>query len=468
MDCNELNSLLTMPENMNLDFKSKDLVGNLNVKGSAGRANARLLLKAIIAFANSFGGKLVIGVDDKSRSIEPDSTTIDEETAQRTITNLVSEFTFPIIPIDIQFLQCPEGTVIVISIQRRSGPLHALTGKVIKESSFSFQIFNRMGESSEPVHYQQLIHHFSNQEFPIINRNLAIGLTYYDHKEDDNESVLKMLWDIRDWNQGYIIVKEFFDNLFSDENSRTIIMGIPTKSDSGNGSDLLNTIIPDIFAYATILFLGNNLEAFWDRKKIKRSTAGSASYRSEGYPSRNYRIEDFLPNIPQNSIFKKMGIKFNASQFSAGKIVLPLDTKVEFQNTEDKKNATILRIYSDNRFELKLSFVIDRWALRPNSDHPLFYLMKKPNFMSASYFDELNEINALFGGYSSVAGTCSIEAKAIIGTEESKEGNFFGWLSRVVNVLQNSFDFLTITKNLDENRLERIESKLDEIIGKLD
>lgn len=72
--------LLRQPESKTLEFK-RDLSSPRNV------------LKTLVAFANSAGGKLVIGVDDKRKAVGVDDPLAEEER----LCNLIADSTTPLL-----------------------------------------------------------------------------------------------------------------------------------------------------------------------------------------------------------------------------------------------------------------------------------------------------------------------------------------------------------------------------------
>ena len=99
--------LLTQPEGKTLDFK-RDLSGK---KG---------ILKNLVAFANTSGGVLVVGVDDdKSVPGLSDPLAVEEKLA-----SLISDSITPALLPDIELATYQEKDVLVVRIARSGGPFH--------------------------------------------------------------------------------------------------------------------------------------------------------------------------------------------------------------------------------------------------------------------------------------------------------------------------------------------------------
>ena len=82
------------------------------------------LLKYIVSFANRNGGRILIDIDDDCSFENKDIFDVDND--KGIINNLIQNRISPKLDIEIEFIPCPKGDVIMIKIPRRKEVPHAV------------------------------------------------------------------------------------------------------------------------------------------------------------------------------------------------------------------------------------------------------------------------------------------------------------------------------------------------------
>ncbi|MCZ2408049.1 MAG: helix-turn-helix domain-containing protein [Burkholderiales bacterium] len=121
--------LLQQPEGKQLEFK-RDL------------SSPRNLLKTLVAFANSAGGKLVIGVDDARQTVGVADPLAEEER----ICNLIADGIAPRLIPNVELISVGETTLLVVEVYPSSSRPHHL--KALGEEHGTYQ---RLGSSNRQV-----------------------------------------------------------------------------------------------------------------------------------------------------------------------------------------------------------------------------------------------------------------------------------------------------------------------------
>jgi len=97
----------------------------------------------LVAFSNSHGGKIVVGINDKTGNINPLSFVEIQETTNL-LTNLASENVFPNILISVDTVKVDGGQVVIVTIpEGKNKPYHDNKGIVwVKNGSDKRRVFD--------------------------------------------------------------------------------------------------------------------------------------------------------------------------------------------------------------------------------------------------------------------------------------------------------------------------------------
>lgn len=115
--CNELHQILKKPEKEKLKIEFKD---SRILKSDKGKEK---LASEIVAMANRHGGKIFLGIKDDGTFEGKDIFEIDKD--KGIIDNICHTRISPSVDYLIEFLNCDEGDVLIIHVQKRKGIPHA-------------------------------------------------------------------------------------------------------------------------------------------------------------------------------------------------------------------------------------------------------------------------------------------------------------------------------------------------------
>ncbi len=148
----QLTSLLQRHEGKTLEFK-RDLTSPANV------------LKTLVAFANSAGGVLVIGVEDRTRNVRGVSTPLD---VQERLANIVATgITPPLMPA-IELWPWRDKEVIVVEVFPSSSPPHHVNTEGVERGTYvRVGASNRPADESLRVELKRTARNESYDEIPV-------------------------------------------------------------------------------------------------------------------------------------------------------------------------------------------------------------------------------------------------------------------------------------------------------------
>ncbi len=109
--CEEIYDLLNTKdlEKINVEFKQSDELRNVS--------NQKDLAKELVALANHSGGKLILGLKDNGDFEGKNIFDVDKD--KGIINNIIQTRISPIIKYNIEYLQCPEGEVLIIHVEKK-------------------------------------------------------------------------------------------------------------------------------------------------------------------------------------------------------------------------------------------------------------------------------------------------------------------------------------------------------------
>ncbi|NLM30570.1 MAG: AAA family ATPase, partial [Methanomicrobiales archaeon] len=122
-----INQLLSMPEGKTLEFK-RDL------------SSPRNILKTLVAFANTAGGRLLIGVEDASREIRGVLNPLDDE---ERLCNLIADNIEPRLVPDVELIAIGDKTVLGVEVYPSGSRPHWL-----KKEGPSDGVYVRLGSTN--------------------------------------------------------------------------------------------------------------------------------------------------------------------------------------------------------------------------------------------------------------------------------------------------------------------------------
>ena len=167
MDCATLDRLIHDWELTNVEFKSRRFVQPLQ---------SRDLAAALTSLANRRGGYLIIGLDDKSHSIEAGSFD-DKDALAGSIANVNRDHCSPPTELRHAFLTCDGAEVLFIQVEKRGPVPHAVVDRRDGQiAARTYYIRNNQGR--QLVTDTELHQMFLNADFPALRRGFELVYFY--------------------------------------------------------------------------------------------------------------------------------------------------------------------------------------------------------------------------------------------------------------------------------------------------
>jgi len=152
-----LESVISQNESKTLEFKenAKSLVP---------------ILKTIVAFANTAGGIIVIGVKDKEKRIIGVNDPLQEE---ERIANIIADSVSPLVIPDIQILSIRNKELLVLHIPHLVGPFYLKSSGLERGTYIRIGSTNRLADSETILSLKMLAKNTTFDELPCIGATLA-------------------------------------------------------------------------------------------------------------------------------------------------------------------------------------------------------------------------------------------------------------------------------------------------------
>ena len=153
----KLEELLVQNEGKSLDFKE-------SAQSPLG------ILKTIVAFANTAGGTIVLGVEDKTKKVVGIENSLKEE---ERLTNLISSSIVPLIVPDIEIQTYRDKEIILIHVPHVVGPYY------LKDAGPEKGVYMRLGSTSRAVDAAML------QSLKLFAKNISFDQLPYIHEKSE-------------------------------------------------------------------------------------------------------------------------------------------------------------------------------------------------------------------------------------------------------------------------------------------
>lgn len=152
-----LESLLVQNESKTLEFKEN-------------AASLTSIIKAVIAFANTSGGNIVIGVQNKSKQVVGVKNPLQEE---ERLASAIADSIAPLVIPDIQILSFRNKELLVIQVPHLAGPVYLKSAGLERGSYVRIGSTNRLADSETILALQMLSRNISFDELPCVKATLA-------------------------------------------------------------------------------------------------------------------------------------------------------------------------------------------------------------------------------------------------------------------------------------------------------
>lgn len=126
-------------------------------------ANTMKILKTVVAFANTAGGILVIGVRDRTKEIIGIKKVLDEE---ERISNHIYDMVSPMLLPDIDIVSYSGKELMLITIPHLPGPYHLKEARIDKGTYVRLGFSNRPADPETLANLQRFAKRISFDELP--------------------------------------------------------------------------------------------------------------------------------------------------------------------------------------------------------------------------------------------------------------------------------------------------------------
>lgn len=426
--CDEIYQILKNPEkeNMKNEFKNSEIL----------KSGKEKLGYGIVAFANRNGGKLLIGINDDA-SFEGKGIFDDKgiDNYRGIIDNICHNNISPIIEYEIEFLQCPDGDLLVVNIPKRKGIPHAYI--VSRVSEIKNRIYYiRTSHGKRLVSDRQLQWLFNHQEDPDFTFSFRIIINY--HRDS-----LRI--------PAPISQPSCISNYLSFVNS------IP-ENDIGTLTkdwETPQSFFIEITPYALIHSFSWLFAHSWLIEIRRRKGKISSGPIPKSVSSKKVSVKD-LPKPSNNSIITSLSWDFSKILESAGFLdfCIPSNTELQIQYDKGKKLQLSLK-HNDFRFDI--IFVFSSMCAGLHFTHP-----QRAILMDRNPIEGQEKMDKL---YQSIEMDCVFKASFNFPEEDIELfDDYYHYANTIKDHLENDWDYDHFIQKLPHHKLYTIDNKLNDIL----
>lgn len=128
------------------------------------------IVKSIVAFANTAGGTIVIGIKDKVKEVIGVSNVLLEE---ERLANVIAESIEPLLIPDIQIQSFRNKELIVIRVPHLAGPYYIKSARIERGVYVRLGSTNRIADSETILSLQLLAKNISFDELPCVGASIS-------------------------------------------------------------------------------------------------------------------------------------------------------------------------------------------------------------------------------------------------------------------------------------------------------
>ena len=418
--CEEIYNLLKTKdlEKIKVEFKQSDVISNPK--------SQKDLVKELVALTNHSGGKLILGIKDDG--IFEGNNIFDIDKDKGIINNVIKTRISPILKYNLEYLQCPEGELLIIHVEKKKEIPHAYI--VSKEG---YEIKNRIYYIKTPhdkrlVSDTQLKFLFQEEEINIfypfeIMLNLTIPDLKFSYFEPNQSAGFRFLqWDLLEK-----ITPEISKQILSESNK-------------------INTFFQEIIPYAILLSFSKNFFRSWQFTIYPYEKR----YTKPNIPMHKITLQE-IPNLPSDSLVSEfsLDIKELLSNYSFNDICVPQGTKIQL----GFEAGAFPIVFNNKNFRFKISNDFIRYGTHLESRHSSFYNVIERN-------GELIDKKNLF-----INLNCVYEANFTFPEEYDEYYTYYvEYAKNIKTILMDEWDFNVFLEKYPSPILFSIDKKLDKIL----
>ncbi len=425
--CAEITEILKKPdkETVQVELKESALLRNGDGQKKLGYE--------VVALANRYGGKLILGIKDDGTFEGRNIFVIDKD--KSVIDNICRTNISPVIDYDVDFLQCDKGDLLVINVPKRKDIPHAYidrrNGSEIKNRIY----YIRTSHGKRLVSDKELSWLFTHIEDPdfVLRFRLVINFIKDSLKIPGNISQPSCI-------SNYV----WFVNSIPEEDISKV-----TKD-----WDIIQSFFLDITPYSILHSLSWLFTHSW-LINIQRNTGRVriSSSLSKNVQSRKCTVDD-LPMPYEESIINSLSWNFKDVLMKSGfqDFCLPANANIFIERSGI--NSVILDIRHPEHFNINITISKSHMARGLHFTHPL----------RAVFFGR-----EMDNAFQNVEFDCTLSASFKFPEREIELFNEYeNYANTIREHLSNDWDWDNFLGNLPDSILYKIENKLDVTLKRLE
>lgn len=427
--CAEIYKILKSPEREKIrtELKKSNILRNTNGQKKLGYE--------IVALANRYGGKLIIGINDDGTFEGKGIFDIDKD--RGIIDDICHTRISPVIEYSTEFLQCEEGDVLIVNVSKRKRIPHAYIiareGPEIKNRIY----YIRTAHGKRLVTDGQLQWLFKHQGDPDFTFPCRLVINYL-------KDSLRI--------PGPIPQPNCINNYINFVNS------IPQNDIEILSKDwgTIELFFIEITPYALIQAFSLLFTHAWliEVHRVK----GRVSWRptSQRVSSKKISVGD-LPKPGKDSMIASLSWDFQKilESIRPSNFCVPLDTKLEIRYDNKRKKSQLSLRHSN--FDFNIVFSVSSMGAGLHWIHPLRAVL-----MDRKSFEGQEKMQSL---YQFIEIDCLFKASFNFPEEDVELFNeYYHYANTIKDHLENDWDYDHFIKELPHFKLYTVENKLNDIL----
>jgi hypothetical protein len=396
------------------------------------------LAAQLTSLANRVGGHLVFGVDDAARRIEEGRFDEREDIVQW-IAHVNRDRCSPPTEISHEFVDCPEGEVLVLFVRRRSSMPHAVVerrGGQIRDRTY----YIRNNQGKQLVGDVELQQMFLNADYPELSLSFPFAFSY-----------------TRDPPGGFFF-RELPSRTLSDAAFITAFQDL-TKEQLGSfrkqEADNATRLVSELFPYAVLSVLSRRHPADLGMKVVR---LGLAEVIEPNAGTGMTLGSADIPEPPDGSLLASIYPQFedfSRTLLVFGDVTLPPDSGVEvsYEGSPSRSSSLILR--GVGTYELRVTYRGGgAWSVGLPLGHPMRFghgMQMKANEPIASVYGNVELVFTIDFGRSS----------------PETQTDYYAWAKEVFRVLEQELSWDMYMRELPSPYVLRIDRTTREILQRL-
>lgn len=427
----EIRKILTNPdrENLKVEFKRSDLLRDINGQRKIGYA--------IVALANRYGGKLILGLNDDGTFEGKYLFDIDED--KGIIENICHMRISPVIEYHTEFMQFEQGDILIVNVPRRKEIPHAYIvsreGPEIKNRIY----YIRTSHGKRLVSDRQLQWLFTHKEDP----DFTVPMTEVIHCYRDSLSIpspLQLEQPLFIYN--YVV---FVNSL----NTKDI--ELLTKDWNTTGSFFIQISPYALLNSFSLLFKRSWLIEMSRRKGISSWVPVPKTVASQMISMAN------IPSPPSESLLSSLSWDFRDILREAGifDFWMPVGTVINIDYEDDGQKAELSLVHKD--FHFGITFAFSSMCAGLHSMHPQKGERMDPDPSAGQ--------NEMFHLYQSIEMESQFNASFNFPEEDVELFNeYYKFAQTIKDHLERDWDYDRFLSKLPHYRIYSIDHKLNDIL----